>query len=93
VRQNPLLRGLVQLAGHIIRRRNHVVYELDLTRPREPVSWAPEEQVIEIGAENLDVVMTPELLEFLGGETPRTRAAGRSCSADAFRPAHLHRAA
>jgi GNAT superfamily N-acetyltransferase len=71
VGQNPLLRGLVQLAGHIIRRRNHVVYELDLTPPREPVSWAPEERVIEIGPENIDAVMTPELLEFLGGESVR----------------------
>ena len=76
MRQNPLLRGLVQLAGHIIRRRNHVVYELDLTPPREPVSWAPEERVIEIGPENIDAVMTPELLEFLGGESVRKSLEG-----------------
>lgn len=76
MRQNPLLRGLVELAGHIIRRRNHVVYELDLTLPREPVSWAPEERVIEIGPENIDAVMTPELLEFLGGESVRKSLEG-----------------
>jgi RimJ/RimL family protein N-acetyltransferase len=76
MRQIPLLRGLVQLGGHIIRRRNHVVFELDLTPPRAPVSWAPEERVIEIGPENIDTVMTPELLEFLGGDSVRKSLEG-----------------
>ncbi|HUP36507.1 MAG TPA: hypothetical protein VNC82_13805 [Candidatus Limnocylindria bacterium] len=76
MRQSPIVRALVQLAGHFIRRRNHVVFELDLTRPREPVSWAPEERVIEIGPENIDTVMTPELFEFLGGSSVRKSLEG-----------------
>jgi hypothetical protein len=71
VRGHAILRPLVELAGHVLRRRNHAVYELDLTIPREPVVWAPGEEVIEIGPENLDTAMTPELLEFLGGDQVR----------------------
>ena len=81
MRGNAVVRALVQLAGHVIRRRNHVVYELDLTIPREPIVWAPGERVIEIGPENIDAEMTPELLEFLGGrqrpQVPRGRPAGQ----------------
>jgi len=71
VRRNRLLHGLVQLAGHVVRRRNHVVWEADLTVPRDPTSWAPGERAVEIGPENLDVMMTPELLAFLGGDSAR----------------------
>lgn len=74
--RHPIVRRLVELAGHIVRRRNHVVFELDLTIPREPTVWAPGERVIEIGPENIDAVMTPELLEFLGGDAVRKSLEG-----------------
>jgi hypothetical protein len=71
LRGSRLLRRLVALAGHVVRRRNHVVFELDLAIPREPTPWAPGERIVEIGPDNLDAVMTPELFEFLGGEGVR----------------------
>jgi GNAT superfamily N-acetyltransferase len=71
VRRNRQLRGLVQLAGYLVRRRNCVVWEADLTVPRAPTTWAPGERALEIGPENLDAVMTPTLLAFLGGDRMR----------------------
>jgi ribosomal protein S18 acetylase RimI-like enzyme len=71
VRGHRLLGGLVWVAGHVVRRRNCVVWEADLTVPRTPSSWAPGARVIEIGPENLDAVMTAELLAFLGGDSIR----------------------
>lgn len=76
VKANPLLRRLVDLAGHVIRHRDHVVFELDLTVPRDPTSWAPGEQAVEIGPENIDTLMTPALFEFLGGEQVRKSLEG-----------------
>ena len=76
VKGNRLLRDLVTLAGHVVRRRNHVVFELDLTVPREPTPWAPGERVLEIGPDNIDTVMTPELVEFMGGEGVRKSLEG-----------------
>jgi hypothetical protein len=70
-RGSPLVRKLIALAGHVVRRRNHVVFELDLTVPREPTPWAPGERAVEIGPDNIDTVMTPELIEFMGGERVR----------------------
>jgi GNAT superfamily N-acetyltransferase len=76
VRRNRRLRELVRLAGHVVRRRNCIVWEADLTVARAPTSWAPSEQAIEIGPENLDAVMTPELLAFLGGDSVRRSLEG-----------------
>ncbi len=76
VRRIRLLRRLVRLADHVVRRRNCVVWEADLTVPRAPTSWAPGERAIEIGPENLDAVMTPELLAFLGGDRVRKSLEG-----------------
>jgi ribosomal protein S18 acetylase RimI-like enzyme len=76
VRRNRRLGEFVRLAGHVVRRRNCVVWEADLTVPRAPTSWAPGERAIEIGPENLDAVMTPELLAFLGGDSVRKSLEG-----------------
>jgi hypothetical protein len=76
VRRNRPLRGLVQLAGHVVRRRNSVVREADLTVPRAKTAWALGERPIEIGPENFDILMTPDLGAFLGGDSARKSLEG-----------------
>jgi hypothetical protein len=71
IRGNAVVRRAIDGAGHVLRRRNHIVFELDLTIPRDLTAWAPGERVIEIGPDNLDAVMTPALFEFMGGEQVR----------------------
>ena len=70
-RRPRLQSTLARMAAHVIRRRNQVVREADLTIPRGPTPWALDEWPIEIGPENIDTLMTPELLVFLGGDSVR----------------------
>ena len=56
------------LLSRVFRHQKHVVYEADCRTPREPSHWADEERLVELGADNLDANLTPELQTFLGGE-------------------------
>jgi hypothetical protein len=76
IRRNRPLHGLVQLAGHVVRRHNSVVREAGLTVPRAKTAWALGERPIEIGPENFDTLMTPDLGAFLGGDSARKSLEG-----------------
>ena len=54
--------------SRIYRRQSSLVFGADLEKPRPPASWDANEQVLQIGPENVDSEMTPELERFLGGE-------------------------
>lgn len=56
------------LLSRIFRQQRHVTYEADCRIPREPSCWENGERMIEIGPENLDEHLSPELQSFLGGE-------------------------
>ena len=56
------------LLSRIFRYQKHVTYEADCRTPRQPTCWTNGEQILELGPDNLDKNLTPELRSFLGGE-------------------------
>ena len=56
------------LLSRLFRHQRHVTYEADCQVPRTPSCWESSERMIEIGPDNLDDNLTPELQKFLGGE-------------------------
>ncbi len=56
------------LSSRAFRHHRYLVFEASLDSPRVCTEWRADERPRWIGAETLDAEMTPDLLEFLGGE-------------------------
>ncbi len=56
------------LSSRIFRHEIHLVYESRCSGPRTAVEWNGNEQLLHFGPENIDMALTPQLWDFLGGE-------------------------
>jgi len=56
------------VATRVFRHESHVVYEASLDRPSPALRWNDGEQLLQVGSENVDSAITPQLKKFLGGD-------------------------
>src|SRR5438046_1603522 len=69
-RQRGALATATFVLSRIFRHQVTLVYEALLEKGRcRTVRWEADEQLLQIGPENLDANMTPRLKAFLGGES------------------------
>jgi RimJ/RimL family protein N-acetyltransferase len=64
-----MLLSTVRAALHlIVRRRDRLIWEMDLSQPPAVAPWTSGERLLILGPDNLDRELTPELRSFLGGD-------------------------
>ena len=66
-KQRGAFATLLFLASRLFRREIHIVYQASPGSAGDTVQLERDEQILQIGPENLDTILTPELRAFLGG--------------------------